>query len=85
MEVCLDCARPEWDDTLRKCPDCGGRLWHPVDVAGIPGNEDTDLAARLIRQGQKPWQPAPLSEYVSFERDKHAPNAALEPSSSFPI
>jgi hypothetical protein len=57
MEICLVCAREEWNDQLRTCPDCGGRLWHPVDVGAIPGNEDSRLAAVLIRHGLKPWQP----------------------------
>ena len=57
MNVCLTCAREEWNDALPACPDCGGDLWQPVDVGGFPGNEDSHLAANLIRCGRKPWQP----------------------------
>lgn len=57
MEVCLACAHEEWNDALTACPDCGGRLWHPENVAGIPGHDDSRMAAQLIRRGLKPWQP----------------------------
>jgi hypothetical protein len=59
MEVCLACARLEWNDQRPDCPDCGGRLWHPQDVAGIADCTDAELAADLVRRGHKPWRSVP--------------------------
>lgn len=56
VQVCLKCARQEWDQSRDTCRDCGGTLWLPQNVAGKPGNTDLDEATRLIRQGRKPWQ-----------------------------
>lgn len=54
-QVCLKCARQEYDSSRSTCRDCGGTLWHPQTVGGKAGNTDMDEAIRLIRAGEKPW------------------------------
>lgn len=54
-QVCLKCARQEYDASRSECRDCGGTLWYPQNVGGQPGNTDMDEAIRLIRAGKTPW------------------------------
>lgn len=56
MQICLKCARQEYDTTRTSCRDCGGTLWFPKHVGGKVGNTDVDEACRLIRAGKKPWE-----------------------------
>lgn len=55
MQICLKCAREEYRMEKSQC-DCGGTLWIPRHVGGKQGNTDMDEAARLIRNGRKPWE-----------------------------
>lgn len=55
MQVCLNCAREEYDHKLTECRICGGGLWVPTHVGGEFGNRDIEEAKRLILAGQKPW------------------------------
>lgn len=58
MLLCLKCAREEYDDSKDYCRVCGtsGTLWRPQNVGGINGNEDAELAKKLIQEKKKPWQ-----------------------------
>jgi len=55
MQICLQCARQEYDTSKSTCRDCGGILWTPKNVGGKAGNTNIDEAAHLIKAGKKPW------------------------------
>jgi hypothetical protein len=55
MQICLHCAREEYDLNQKECRMCGGSLWLPRNVGGQSGNTDVSEAALLIRAGKSPW------------------------------
>jgi len=56
IQICLKCARQEYDTKLTTCKSCGGTLWFPQNVGGKLGNNNIDEAARIIKSGKKPWE-----------------------------